>query len=102
MKKIIIGLIIAIYSSIAIAGGNHHHKRHNHHRHYSYGYNTAPILGGIIIGSILFGSNNYYTPPTQYYTDQFGNIYDQYGNFRCAGIPIRNEYGVIVGYRQSC
>jgi len=104
MKKTLLSILIATSMITPVyARGNHHH--HHHHR---------PSWGKVIIGTIIAGavagavyrSNTpqpqYVAPPPQYYMDNQGNIYNQYGTLICAGLPIYDHNGRIVGFNRGC
>lgn len=106
MKKIALCLILALTTSIAVAGGPHRHF--NKHKHHSYKPSTSSIVKGIILGSIIAGgvyAYNHPRPayPSVTYTDRNGVVYDQYGRvLYCSQVPVMNQYGQILYYTSAC
>lgn len=108
MRKIIIGLATAIVvfgACSAEAQQRHHRGGHHggghHHRGGGGGW-VAPLVGGLVLGGVLYGlSQPSYAAPQQHYYQQpqyqrtcgYEAVYDVYGRYMgdrrvCNTIPI--------------
>lgn len=103
MRKIVIALAVVLAASSAQAQHRHNGGGYNGgHQHRGGGGWVAPLVGGMVLGGVLYGLSqpSYAAPQPQYYqqpqyqrTCGYEAVYDVYGRYMgdrrvCNTIPI--------------
>jgi len=78
MRKVAIGLALLIASASVAEAQHHRHRHHNNHYHHHHHHKrnnnnwVAPLVGGLIVGGMLYGMSqpSYAAPPQSYYPHQ--------------------------------
>ena len=93
MRKLLIATV-ALAALLGTTSANADYYRHRHGGHHGGGHRggwVAPLVGGMVLGGVLYGLSQTpsYAAPPAYRTE-------------CRIVPVYDRYGYYLGDRREC